>query len=285
MGYKKIIRKIANYILIEQPKNNVTVKIGAIETGKFLQGKKIVVTGGGSGIGYAMAKKFSSEGAHVLISGRNEEKLLQASKSIGNCEYLVFDISRAESASDFIAQCVGKLGSVDCLVNNAGVSFHEGSYDNVTIEGFDKQFSINYRGTFFLSKAFLEYKLKEENIEGAQLLVISSETADFCYDIPYGMTKVGLNSMVQALSRRVYQQGIRVNAIAPGLTLSDMTKDYGKNSDSNLAFNNAAGRMFLPEEVAEVACFLLSDASKCISGEIIHTNAGYHLNPHFKNQI
>ena len=285
MGYKKIIRKIANYILIEQPKNNVTVKIGAIETGKFLQGKKIVVTGGGSGIGYAMAKKFSSEGAHVLISGRNKEKLLQASKSIGNCEYLVFDISRAESASDFIAQCVGKLGSVDCLVNNAGVSFHEGSYDNVTIEGFDKQFSINYRGTFFLSKAFLEYKLKEENIEGAQLLVISSETADFCYDIPYGMTKVGFNRMVQALSRRVYQKGIRVNAIAPGLTLSDMTKDYGKNSDSNLAFNNAAGRMFLPEEVAEVACFLLSDASKCISGEIIHTNAGYHLNPHFKNQI
>ncbi len=285
MSYKKIIRKIANYILIEQPKNNVTVKIGVIETGKTLLGKNIVVTGGGSGIGYAMAKKFSSEGANVLISGRNEEKLILASKNIGNCHYLVFDISKAEGANDFIAQCVDKLGRVDCLVNNAGVSFHEGSFESVTIDGFDKQFNINYRGTYFLSKAFLEYKLKDKDIDGAQLLVISSETADFCYDIPYGMTKVGLNSMVQALSRRVYQQGIRVNAIAPGLTISDMTKDYGKDAGSNLAFNNAAGRIFLPEEVAEVACFLLSDASKCISGEIIHTNAGYHLNPHFKNQI
>lgn len=202
--------------------------------------------------------------------------------AIPNSEYLVYDISDVEKAASFLESCKEKLGSVVCLVNNAGIGLHEGSYENVTIEGFDKQFNVNYRGTYFLSKAFLEMKMKENNVKGAQLLVISSETADMCYDIPYGMTKAGLNSMVRAFSRRVYQKGIRVNAIAPGLTLSEMTQDYGKVADGDLSLNNAAGRIFLPEEVAEVACFLLSDASKCISGEVIHTNAGHHLKPHFK---
>lgn len=282
MGYKKLLRKVANFILIEQPKAQVIVKIGTLTSGKTLEGKTIVVTGGGHGIGFAMAKKFVSEGARVLVSGRNESKLKEACANIPNSEYLVYDISDVEKATSFLDSCKEKLGTVDCLVNNAGISLHEGSYENVTVEGFDKQFNINYRGTYFLSKAFLEMKLKEADVEGAQLLVISSETADLCYDIPYGMTKAGLNSMVRAFSRRVYQKGIRVNAIAPGLTLSEMTQDYGKTADGDLSMNNAAGRIFLPEEVAEVACFLLSDASKCISGEIIHTNAGHHLKPHFK---
>ena len=91
------------------------------------------------------------------------------------------------------------------------------------------------------------------------------------------MTKAALNSLTKALSRRVYQDGIRVNAIAPGVTVSDMTKEYADASDGNMARDCASGRIFLPEEVAELACFLLSDASKCISGEIIHCNAGNHL--------
>lgn len=285
MGYKRYIRKIARFVLAEQPNAFVTVKVDSVTTGSILKGKKIVVTGGGSGIGLAMAKKFLSEGADVLISGRNENKLKEAVANVGSdkLKYIPFDVSDADKVTDYLADCAKILGGIDCLVSNAGVSFHEGSFENVTLEGFDKQFNINYRGNYFLCKAFLEMKQKEENVEGASLLVISSETADLCYDIPYGMTKVGLNSMVQAFSRRVYQKGIRVNAIAPGVTKSEMTKDFAEASDGNYYINNAAGRIFLPEEVAEVACFLLSDASMCISGEIIHTNAGHHLNPHFKD--
>lgn len=285
MGYKRYIRKFAKFVLAEQPKAFVTVKVDSVTTGEILAGKKIVITGGGSGIGLAMAKKFVREGAEVLISGRNENKLKEAIASVGSdkLKYIVFDVSKAETVAGYLEQCVKELGGIDCLVSNAGVSFHEGSFENVTIEGFDKQFNINYRGNYFLCKAFLEMKQKEDKVEGTSLLVISSETADLCYDIPYGMTKVGLNSMVQAFSRRVYQKGIRVNAIAPGVTKSDMTKDFAEASDGNYYMNNAAGRIFLPEEVAEVACFLISDASKCISGEIIHTNAGHHLNPHFKD--
>ena len=95
------------------------------------------------------------------------------------------------------------------------------------------------------------------------------------------MTKAGLNSMVRAFSRRVFQKGIRVNAIAPGLTLSEMTQDYGKSADGDLSMNNTAGRIFCPKKWQKS----LASTERCKQMhiyEIIHTNAGHHLKPHFK---
>lgn len=279
MGYKRIIRKIAKFILASQPDAFVQINVGQIQAGNILQGKKIVITGGGSGLGYAMAKKFISEGAEVVISGRNADKLKAAAEKIGssNCKTVVADVCDVAHSMDFLENAKELLdGRIDCLVSNAGVSLHENIYTNVTVEGFDKQFDTKFRTGYFLGKAFLEMKTKEKQ-PNAELLYITSETGDQVYDIPYGMTNAALNSMVGAFSRRVYQQGIRVNAIAPGVTLTEMTRDYAESSDGNLYRNCASGRTFLPEEVAEVACFLLSDASKCISGEVIHCNAGNHL--------
>ena len=278
MGYKRIIRKIAKFILASQPDAFVQINVGQIQAGNILQGKKIVITGGGSGLGYAMAKKFISEGAEVVISGRNADKLKAAAEKIGssNCKTVVADVCDVAHSMDFLENAKELLdGRIDCLVSNAGVSLHENIYTNVTVEGFDKQFDTKFRAGYFLGKAFLEMKTKEKQ-PNAELLYITSETGDQVYDIPYGMTNAALNSMVGAFSRRVYQQGIRVNAIAPGVTLTEMTRDYAESSDGNLYRNCASGRTFL-QEVAEVACFLLSDASKCISGEVIHCNAGNHL--------
>ncbi len=281
MGYKRVIRKIAKFILASQPDSFVQVNVDQIQSGSTLQGKKIIITGGGKGLGFVMAKKFISEGAEVLISGRNGDRLKSAAKQLGDhCIYMVADVTEVEHSMVFLETARDKLGGrIDCLVSNAGVSLHENIYKNVTVEGFDKQFNTKFRAGYFLGKAFLEMKTKEE-LEGqmnAQLLYITSETGDQVYDIPYGMTNAALNSLVGAFSRRVYKQGIRVNGIAPGVTLTEMTRDYAESSDGNLYRDCASGRTFLPEEVAEVACFLLNDASKCISGEIIHCNAGNHL--------
>lgn len=280
MGYKRIIRKIAKFILASQPEAFVQVSVGQIQSGSILTNKKIVITGGGSGLGFAMAKKFISEGAEVLITGRNKEKLETAVNNLGNqkCHYIVWDVCDVEHCGDFLIKAKQRLGNIDCLVSNAGISLHENIYTNVTVEGFDQQFNTKFRAGYFLGKAFLEMKNKESQAQtGAELLYITSETGDQCYDIPYGMTNAALNSLVGAFSRRVYKDGIRVNAIAPGVTLTEMTRDYAEASDGNMWRSCSSGRSFLPEEVAEVASFLLSDASKCISGEIVHCNAGNHL--------
>lgn len=278
MRIKRYIRRAAKLVLASSPTQHVTVEVAQVATGSLLEGRRIVVTGGGRGLGLAMAKRFASEGARVCISGRSEDTLKEACSEIGStASYVVADVRDVEAAPVFLDECEHLLGgSADSLVANAGVSLHEGHFSRVTVEGFDVQFGTNVRGAYFLSKEFLERRLSDINPYG-NLLVVTSETGEQAYDTPYGMTKAAMDSFVRAASRRAYKHGVRVNAIAPGVTLSDMTADYAIADDGNLWRDCASGRTFLPEEVAEVALFLLSNASRCISGEVVHTNAGNHI--------
>lgn len=275
---RNFIRKIASCI---PSKNFVHIELKKIDYEGLLKGKTAVITGGGKGIGFSIAKKFLSEGAYVLITGRNEQVLRKSVNELGrNSKYLVFDTTCVEQADSFIEQCYDLLGEVDIFVNNAGISLHERNFTNVTTEGFDRQFNTNLKGPYFLAKAYCERKLKGK--EAGNLLFISSNTSAKCVDIPYGLSKAAINSFVGALSRRVYNQGIRVNAICPGVVPTDMTKEFTKREKGNYAFDTPSGRLFLPDEIAEVACFIVSDASKCISGEVLFCDAGNHLNVNWK---
>lgn len=281
MGAKRIIRKAAKLVLSSSPEKHVTVTVAQVVAGSLLTGRRVVVTGGGRGLGLAMAERFASEGALVCISGRNERVLKAACEQIGPAaSYVVADVREVERAPWFLDECAQRLGGeADSLVANAGVSLHEGRLSNVTPEGFDAQFGTNVRGTYFLAQEFLGRRMRMDEPSG-NLLVVTSETGEQAYDTPYGMTKAAMDSFVRAASRRVYRAtdgALRVNAVAPGVTLSDMTAEYADASDGNMYRDCASGQIFLPEEVAEVALFLLSDASKCVSGEVIHTNAGNHI--------
>lgn len=278
MKLKNFLRKAAKFILNSSSDKKVYVNINQINYNEQLKKRNIIITGGSKGIGYAIAKKCISEGANVLITGRTEETLIKATKELGEkAKYLVFDSTNISHIPNFFTEAQKVFnGGIDSLICNAGISLHENIYLNVTEDSFDKQFDVNFKSNYFLSKYFLEY-LEKNKTENGNLIFISSETGNQCYDIPYGLTKSSLNSLTRALSRRVYKKNIRVNAIAPGVTKSDMTKEYADAEDGNLYRNCASDRIFLPEEIAEVACFLLSDVSKCISGEIIHCNAGNHL--------
>lgn len=282
MGYKSFIRKLAKFILTSQPEKIVKVEIAQINYGAILKNKRIVITGGSKGLGYVMAKKCIKEGAEVIITGRNEEKLKKACNELGEkCQYIIYDITKIQENDVFLKECLRKFnGQINCLINNAGISCHENHIFKVTEDTFDRQFDTNLKGSYFLAQNFLKNKNKIKNFE--QIIFISSESAEQCYDIPYGMTKSSINTLVGALSRRFYQEGIRINAIAPGVTATDMTKEYADISDGNLYRDCASERVFLPEEVAELVCFILSDAARCISGEVIHCNAGNHLNPFWK---
>ena len=170
------------------------------------------------------------------------------------------------------------LGGVNAIVNNAGISLHELTFFDVTPETFDAQVDTNLKGCFFLTQEFVRL-LKSRNEKGV-VLFISSETGDTMDFRPYGFTKAAVNSMVQGLAYLFRREGIRVNAVAPGITASDMT---GISADGNIGSGSyATGRYYLPEEVAETACFLLSDASGCISGQIITCNNAQTVNARWK---
>ena len=268
-----LARRIIN---IFRPVKVTKANVFTLNADRRLDGKRIIVTGGTGALGQAMAKRFVAEGAKVLITGRNEEKLRQLASELG-CEALPFDVTRTEGIDAFVAQAIEKLGGVDCLVNNAGISLHE-SFQTVTPEGFDQQVATNLKGPFFMSQRVLAY-MEQQDIKG-QVLFVSSETGETADIRPYGLTKAAVNSLVQGLAYLYAKQGIRVNAIAPGVTASAMT---GFNADENLSCSyNVSGRAYLPEEMAEVAAFLLSDASGCISGQIITCNNGNTVNARWK---
>jgi 3-oxoacyl-[acyl-carrier protein] reductase len=242
-----------------------------------LKGKRIVVTGGTGGLGLAMAKRFVAEGAHVLIAARDEKKLDKISKEL-HCAALRLDVTQVETFDAFLADAVRMLGGIDCLVNNAGISLHEPTFFDVTPETFDKQISINMKGGYFLTQKVIRL-WKEKELKG-DVLFISSETGDMMDFRPYGFTKVAVNSMVQGLAYLFAKDQIRINAVAPGVTVSDMT---GQGTDGNLYHKkNMLGRVYMPEEVAETACFLLSEAAGCISGQIITCNNAKSINARWK---
>lgn len=271
------IKRGLRYVLTGMPVRHISANISLLNPNSNLIGKKILITGGSRGLGKAMAIKFMAEGGDVVITGRDEGALKEIAETSG-CKYIVGDIMDETFLRTLIDKSVSLLGGLNVLVNNAGISLHEGDLYAVTEEGFDRQFSINLRAPFFLSKGFINY-LKDNNIEGSSILFISSERSQQADIIPYGLTKAAINSFVSGLAKRYVKEGLRVNAVAPGVTATDMT---GMNETDNLYYeHNSRERAYIPEEVAEVASFLISDASTCLSGQILVCNEAKTINSYF----
>lgn len=271
---KRIIQAILSY---RRPVNNLTATVTVSAPSERLKGKKIIITGGGRGLGAAMAAKFIQEGAEVLIAGRNEQTLNETAARLG-CLYLKLDLSKPDTFKSFIEKADGVLKGANVLVNNAGISLHEKTFFDVTIDTFNSQVDTNLKGGFFLTQEFV--RLIQAHNNGGSILFISSETGDTMDFRPYGFTKAAVNSMVQGLAYLFRKEGIRINAVAPGITSSDMT---GVGKDGNMFSGNyGTGRYYMPEEVAETACFLISDVSGCISGQIITCNNASTVNARWK---
>lgn len=251
--------------------------ISYLSPNKTLQGKKVVITGGGRGLGFAMAKKFKAEGAEVLIAGRNLKVLEESAQMIG-CDYMQLDVSNPSEFDAFMKKAVDTLNGINVLVNNAGISLHENTFFDVTPETFDMQVDTNLKGAFFLTQSFIRH-IKDSGLK-ACVLFVSSETGDTMDFRPYGFTKAAINSMVQGLAYLFAKDGIRVNAVAPGITASDMT---GLKTEGDINYSgNIIGRVYMPEEVAETAAFLISDAAGCVSGQIITCNNAKTINARWK---
>lgn len=277
MALKHILLRGLMYIFKGVPVKKTFAEISYLSPQNKLSGKKIIITGGGSGLGFSMAKKFIQEGADVLISGRNAEKLRKAAETL-KCKYLQLDVSDYSSFKRFIETASIELGGINVLVNNAGVSLHEKNFFEVTPEGFDIQMNTNFKGAFFLTQTFISYLKKRE--QRGNILFISSETGDTADFRPYGYTKAAINSMVRGLAYLFAKDGIRVNAVSPGVTASEMT---GLSTEGNIHYmGNIIERVYMPEEVAEAACFLISDVSNCISGQIVVCNNAKTVNPRWK---
>lgn len=264
------VKRAIKYIRSGIPEYKINVSTAYFNSDTYLKDKIVLITGGSKGIGFSIAKRIIDGGGKVIITGRNKNDLDSAKEKLGDNSYsYVLDNNYPDKFDAFIKKVSKEVGEINCLINNAGVSFHEKSFEEVTVKGFDEQININLKGTYFMCQSYINY-YKSNNIKNGIILNIASETANQPMYRPYGMSKAAIVSFTRWLAKTYVLDGIRANAIAPGVTESNMTNYYTKGKLLN---EGAVGKRTInPDEIAEVCCFLLSDASKSISGQVIACN-------------
>lgn len=275
---KSLLQRIFFYSrnLIKYIRNGgvVYVNVSTLANGEVLKGKRVLITGGTSGIGYAIAKKFLSEGAKVLITGRNEQRLAKAANSLnGDVFTLEWDVADVSISKERIIKVVALLGGLDIVINNAGV-YTTVPFFSVDKTNWDYVMDTNIKGVFFLCQAAAEQMVN--NLDGGKIINITS-IRGFQGDCePYGISKWGANGLTKGLARDLISKNIIVNGIAPGITATGIN-GIDINSNAYYAGEAKNGRVALPEEIAEIATFLASNAANNIVGQIIICDGGATL--------
>lgn len=242
--------------------------------GGYLRGKKIIVTGGGSGIGLAIAKKALSEGAEVVITGRDLAKLQEVKRTINNPQLYIlqWDVADMSQLEQKFCEAINLLdGSLDAIVNNAAFIGHR---DNS--EAFwDNSMNTNAKAVFFISKKATEYFISNNDGKVSKVINISSLSAFSNIVNPYGISKLCVNGITKGFAKEYASKNILFNAIAPGYTSASINKqDIEENAYSP---KNPLHRIIVPEDIAELAGFLLSDAANAIVGQVIVVDGGTTL--------
>lgn len=259
-------------------RGGVTIaEINPVNYNERLKGKHILITGGSSGIGFAIAEACIKAGGSVIITGRREEKLKEAKEKLGErCNYLKWDVTEIEKIPIMMKEIVKKFdGRIDCLVNNAGYDKH-GQFLEYDEAFFDSIMAVHVKAVYFLTQAVC--KVMSENHSNGSIVMVSSHGGLIAFPHPYNLAKAAVNHFVKAVAKWGVdnENYIRCNAVCPGVTFSNFYEDLARAEEENNLYRETSRskRYFLPEEVAEVVVFLLSDSSKCVNGQLIACDAG-----------
>ena len=241
----------------------------------MLNGNAAIVTGGTRGIGLAIVKKFLNNGAKVVLFGSKKESVEKALAELKNenKEVIGFypNLTNVDEVRQTFKEVAEHFGKIDILVNNAGLSSST-KIEDYTIEEYDKIANVNMKGVFVCSKEIVPY-LKETK---GNIINISSMVS--IYGQPagcvYPMSKFAVNGLTKSLSRELAPVGIRVNAVAPGITKTDMVASLPDEMIKPLIATIPIGRIGEPEDIANACLFLASDMASYVTGEIMQVDGG-----------
>lgn len=243
----------------------------------FMAGHRTaIVTGGASGLGYAIAEKFVKNDIRTIIIGRNEERLEKAKHALGElCDAFPFDLNNLDQIPHLIERIKDQHKKIDILVNNAGVNMKK-PFVEVNNEEFQQVILTNLTSVFALSKEVTKHMLEQK---GGSIINISSMAAQ--YGIPqvmaYTAAKSGIEGMTKAMAVELSPNGIRVNCVAPGFISTDMSAKALNNDPerkNKVLSRTPMGKLGIPEDVAEAVYYLASSSAKYVTGVILPVDGG-----------
>lgn len=242
-----------------------------------MQGKTVIITGGGSGFGREVALKLAKKGTNVSvvdISKEHGEETVRLCKELG-CDaiFIQADVSKVEEVKSYVSQTIDHFGKIDLFFNNAGISGSGVRTIECSVEEFDAIVDVNLKGVFY----GLKYVVSEMLKTGGGIIVNTASLGGLV-GMPtlgaYSATKHAVVGLTKTIAGEYGREKIRINAIAPGTNETPMVKSFPKEAIKAMAEEVPIGRLGQPHEVADVVCFLLSEESSYIHGATISIDGG-----------
>jgi NAD(P)-dependent dehydrogenase (short-subunit alcohol dehydrogenase family) len=240
-----------------------------------LSQKVAIVTGATQGIGLACAQRLIAEGAKVMLVDIKPEGV-QAAEALGDAaRFYTADVSQKADVDALVAETMAVFGRIDILINNAGVT-HKADFLELTEDDFDRVMRINLKSMFLCSQAVARQMVKQHSGCIINMSSVNSELA-IPDQVPYVVSKGGINQLTKVMALNLAQHGIRVNGIGPGTILTELAKKAVLSSPEarhTILSRTPMGRCGEPEEVASIAAFLASDDASYMTGQTLYVDGG-----------
>lgn len=242
--------------------------------GDRLTGKRAIVTGAGRGIGQAIARAFLTEGAAVLINDIDESLLAQSAEMLGaggeRLAAAAGDVANPDDVRRMVARAVGGFGGVDIMVNNAGIGGVGKTLLSLSLSEWDLMIRVDLTSVFVCCQAAVPLMLEQGR---GSIINLSSITGveGTAGSVPYAAAKAGVIGLTKSLAKELAQHRINVNAIAPGLIDSEMSRARGQQKSAAAVLWPRIGE---PDDIARLAVYLASDEAEFVTGQVISVNGG-----------
>ena len=240
-----------------------------------LNKKKILITGATGGIGNALVDKFNNLGASIFATGTNEEKLKILKENYPNINVEKFGLDNHDKIENFVDTVNEKLGGLDVLINNAGITLDNLSI-RLTEENWKKVLDINLTSSFLMCKYSIKKMLKKKYGKIINITSIVGHTGNLG-QANYAASKAGIVAYSKSLAIEYAKKNINVNCVSPGFIKTDMTEKINEEFKKTLISKIPSGDLGTGEDVSNCVAFLASDMAKYINGETIHVNGGMYM--------
>ena len=240
--------------------------------------KVVLVTGGRSGIGYAISEQFLKLGAHVFIASRKEEKIIPAHaelSKLGPCDYFVCDIRQTDQIKAMVEGIRAKTGRLDILINNAGGQFPSPA-EKISENGWNTVINNNLNGTWHVTQNMANAFFIPQK-EGTIVNIIANVFRGFPGMVHTGAARAGVDNLTKTLAVEWSKYNIRINAVAPGIIQSTGLKNYPPKLLEGLAENIPLKRLGTVEEVGWLTLFLAGPMAAFLTGETVYLDGGQRL--------